>query len=96
MGYSHDWYRPPVIPDNIYERIGADFERLVLPLEDMGILIAGPGGENEPEIDNDRIQFNGFAIAGIPTTRRLRFHILLRMQEALARVRPQSLDPGKT
>jgi hypothetical protein len=66
MGYSHDWYRPLVVAGNIFDRIRADFERLVLPLADMGIPLAGWGGENEPEISNDRIRFNGVHNCGHP------------------------------
>ncbi|HWE49597.1 MAG TPA: hypothetical protein VG273_07410, partial [Bryobacteraceae bacterium] len=59
MGYSHHWYRPPVIRDEIFRKIKRDFERLILPLADIGAPLAGPSGCDEPEITDDCIVFNG-------------------------------------
>ena len=66
MGYSHYWYRPPVISDAIFQNIKRDFERLILPLADIGVPLAGPSGNDEPEITDDCIAFNGVAACGHP------------------------------
>jgi hypothetical protein len=66
MGYSHHWYRPPVIPEAVFRQIRADFEKLILPLADQDVPLAGWQGENEPEIHNDRIRFNGVRQCGHP------------------------------
>lgn len=59
MGYSHYWHRPPAIADDVFQRIRTDFERLILRLEELGVPIAGGDGENEPEINDSNIRFNG-------------------------------------
>jgi hypothetical protein len=66
MGYSHHWYRPPVIPDAVFRQIRTDFERLILPLADQGVPLADWKGENEPEIRENLIRFNGVCQCGHP------------------------------
>jgi hypothetical protein len=66
MGYSHDWFRPPVIADHVFRQIKTDFEKLILPLADMGVPLAGWHGRNEPKIDEEDIRFNGVRRCGHP------------------------------
>ena len=58
MGYSHNWFRPPVIADEVFQSIRKDFEKLILPLADFGVPLAGGNGRNEPTINNEEIWFN--------------------------------------
>jgi hypothetical protein len=57
MGYTHYWQRPRVIPDAFFRPIKNDFEKLILPLSDAGIELAGGLGEGIPEITDDVIGF---------------------------------------
>jgi hypothetical protein len=66
MGYTHHWFRPPVITDDLFRAIRLDFERLLLPLADMGVPLAGWNGQNEPEINDEFIRFNGVRGCGHP------------------------------
>jgi hypothetical protein len=71
MGYTHYWYRPLKIPAEIFWAIRLDFERLVLPLADLGVPLAGGIGEGLPVITNDLICFNGVKLCGHPANERL-------------------------
>lgn len=64
MGYTHYWYRPEAIAQNIFRAIRADFEQLVLPLTDTGAVVAGGLGEGAPEITGEVIRFNGLKECG--------------------------------
>ena len=66
MGYSHDWYRPPAIDDDEFRHIRAELEKLILPLEDIGVRLADGRGNNEPEISDKCIRFNGVCDCGHP------------------------------
>lgn len=66
MGYTHYWHRPVAIPVEIFRTIRADFERLVLPLADCGVHLAGGLGEGLPIITDDTIRFNGISLCGHP------------------------------
>jgi hypothetical protein len=66
MGYSHNWYRPPVIEEDVYRRIRTDFQKLILPLADLGVPLAGWDGTNAPQIDDEAIRFNGLHHCGHP------------------------------
>jgi len=66
MGYTHYWYRPPVIPAEIFGAIRLDFERLILPLADYGVHLAAGLGEDLPIITNDHICLNGVKHCGHP------------------------------
>jgi hypothetical protein len=71
MGYCHHWDRPFAIDSHVFSRIRLDFEKLVLPLADIGCSIAGPLGANEPEITAETICFNGLRDCGHPKPDRL-------------------------
>ena len=62
MGYYHSW-RGPGGPE-AFRLIRADFEKLSLPLADLGCPIAGALGAGLPEITDDYIQFNGIRHCG--------------------------------
>ena len=66
MGYTHYWYRPLTIPARIFQGIRSDFDRLILPLADSGVHLAGGLGEDLPVITNDDIRFNGVRLCGHP------------------------------
>src|SRR5438309_1487242 len=66
MGYTQHWFRPPAIEGDVFRRIRADFEKLILPLADMGVPLAGGNGRNEPEIGAELIRFNGVCQCGHP------------------------------
>jgi hypothetical protein len=66
VGYTHYWRRPLTIPTEIFRSIRSDFERLILPLADIEVHLAGGLGEDLPLITNDRIWFNGVRGCGHP------------------------------
>ena len=59
MGYNHYWEVDAEIDGGSFSNIVADFQRIVLCLDDLGVRLAGPLGEGLPEIDADHIAFNG-------------------------------------
>jgi len=66
MGYTHYWDRPQVIAQDSFAAIRADFERLVLPLSDLGVDLADWDGKGMPTITDDLIRFNGASDCGHP------------------------------
>jgi hypothetical protein len=60
------WHRPGVITPNLFHAIQVDFERLILPLMDAGVELAGGLGEGPPEITDQAIRFNGLNECGHP------------------------------
>jgi hypothetical protein len=64
MGHNHYWYRRAEIDAKDFKRILTDFERLILPLEDIGVCIAGIDGSSVPEINQSTITFNGIRKCG--------------------------------
>src|SRR6266581_3267804 len=68
MGYTHYWYRPSAIPDAVFRAMRGDFEKIILPLSDAGIELAGGLGQGPPEITDDVILFNGLDECGHPHT----------------------------
>lgn len=66
MGYTHYWNRPHVMAQPVFHAIRVDFERLILPLADVGAELAGPSGEGLPDITDEAICFNGVAQCGHP------------------------------
>lgn len=66
MGYTHYWGRPAVIAPGAFHSLQTDFERLILPLADQGVELAGGLGVGVPEINAERIRFNGRDECGHP------------------------------
>ena len=66
MGYTHYWHRPERIPDEVFRKIAADFGRLILPLSDFGVELAGGLGKGPPAIAQNMIRFNGIQECGHP------------------------------
>jgi hypothetical protein len=66
MGYTHYWDRPQDISQDLFGRIRADFERLILPLSDLGVDLADWDGKGTPTITDDLIRFNGVTDCGHP------------------------------
>jgi hypothetical protein len=71
MGYTHYWDRPAVIDQGLFDAIRGDFERLILPLADAGVALAGGLGEGPPEITDQVIRFNGLDECGHPKNEEL-------------------------
>jgi hypothetical protein len=59
MGYCHYWEIEAEIEKESFSSVVADFQKIVLALDDLGVRLAGPLGEGVPEIDVDHIAFNG-------------------------------------
>jgi len=59
MGYCHYWEIDAEIDKESFPSITADFQCVVLALDDLGARLAGPLGEGLPEIDAEPITFNG-------------------------------------
>jgi hypothetical protein len=66
MGYTHYWRKEPTIDAVTMRAIVEDFNRVVLPLDDNGIPLAGGDGKGTPEITNTAIVFNGMSNCGHP------------------------------
>src|SRR5580704_19142324 len=66
MGYTHYWHRPQTISDALWDRICGDFGKLILPLSDAGVVLAGGLGKGPPEITDNLIRFNGPEECGHP------------------------------
>ena len=64
MGYYHSWTRSGEGKSELFSAVRTDFEKLILPLADLGCSIAGPLGIGVPEIADDYIQFNGIRDCG--------------------------------
>ncbi len=71
MGYTHYWHRPETIPDALWDRIRSDFDKLVLPLSDAGVVLASGLGKGPPEITDEVIRFNGPEDCGHPPNEEL-------------------------
>jgi len=59
MGYCHYWDVEEEIDRESFSRIVSDVQQIVLTLDDLGVRLAGPLGEGLPEIETERIAFNG-------------------------------------
>jgi hypothetical protein len=60
MGYTHYISRPQIIDEQAWSKITIDTMKVLLYIEkELGIIIAGGDGEDEPEIGFDEIWFNG-------------------------------------
>lgn len=66
MGYTHYWRRPLSISSDVFHAIRSDFERLILPLADIGVHLAGGIGEGLPIVTDERIWFNGVRLCDHP------------------------------
>ncbi len=66
MGYTHYWRREKELDAAKYASAVADFQRLILTLEDSGIRLAGPMGDGLPEFTADELAFNGPDDCGHP------------------------------
>lgn len=64
MGYTHYWYRARKIDAEKMQAISADFSRLVLALDDLGVKIADGRGHGVPVITPELIMFNGVENCG--------------------------------
>lgn len=64
MGYSHSWRAVFEGNPEAFAAIRADFEKLILPLADLGCPIAGPDGRGVPDITDTHIHFNGVRHCG--------------------------------
>jgi hypothetical protein len=65
MGYSHYWRRRSSEIDRaLFGRIASDLQRIILPLDDLNVRLAGELGEGLPEINSERIAFNGLSGSG--------------------------------
>ena len=69
MGYSHTWEKDLSVEPALFRRIVADFERVVLALDDRGVHLAGPLGEGLPEITATHVAFNGVFHCGHPVNK---------------------------
>ena len=64
MAYTHYWYRGEEIDEDFFGRITADFEQIILPLDNTGVRLAGTRGIGLPEIGRSKIAFNGIKDSG--------------------------------
>ena len=67
MGYTHYWYRKDSeIVQDIFNKIGSDFKKLIPKFDELSIQLAGGNGEGSPLITEEEISFNGCTRCGHP------------------------------
>ena len=66
MGYTHYWRRTKTIQQQPFSQIVADFNRIVLALDDLGVRLADGGGIGVPTLTSNLVDFNGLANCGHP------------------------------
>lgn len=61
MGYTHKWYRPPILPCDQWSRFVGDWMKVAVELMCHGPALAGPGGVlGDPLVmDHRLVAFNG-------------------------------------
>lgn len=59
MGYTHYWYKDPVLNQDNFNKVVADFEKMIPIIEHLGVKIADGFGEGKPIITTKEICFNG-------------------------------------
>ena len=64
MGYCHHWQGSFDGDPANFPALRADFEKLILPLAEVGCLLAGPSGTGLPEFTDDFLAFNGLRHCG--------------------------------
>ena len=64
MGYTHYW-RHKEIDQGDWQRIKNGVKKVVPLVEETGVVLCGPWGENEMSLTDDKIAFNGSAIADL-------------------------------
>ncbi len=64
MGYSHYYYVSKEFDQESFEKVAADFKKMVTPLKHLGVTLADGYGENYPTISPKEIRFNGQAKCG--------------------------------
>lgn len=66
MGYTHYWYRPKTVETSKMQAIVDDFNKLIIPLSDMGVKLGNGLGKGVPIVSVEEIYFNGLAACGHP------------------------------
>jgi len=64
MGYTHYWYLIPEFDEKEFEKVATDFKKMIVPLQHLGVKLAGRGGGDYPVISPTEIGFNGMNKCG--------------------------------
>jgi hypothetical protein len=64
MGYTQSWWRKRVFEREKFQKVTADFARMLPALAQLGVTLAGPTGDEKPELTEDEICFNGKRACG--------------------------------
>jgi hypothetical protein len=64
MGYTHYWYRKRAVPEDVFDRILDDFNKLLPSFKVLDIKLGDARGEGEPVLTHDEITFNGLVKCG--------------------------------
>ena len=64
MGYTHYYKVSPKYSAKLFEKVAIDFKKMVLPLQHLGVKLAGGDGEGMPTISPTEICFNGMLQCG--------------------------------
>lgn len=59
MGYTHYWYKPKEIKEEMFRKIVDDFRKLLPAFKMLDIPLANGAGEGEPIINYNAVIFNG-------------------------------------
>ena len=68
MGYTHYYKVAPKFETEEFQIVVKDFEKLIAPLEHLGVKLGDECGEGSPVLRDDRIAFNGLEKCGHPKT----------------------------
>lgn len=64
MGYTHYYYTKSILHKSDFRYIVEDFNKMLGPLEHLGVKIGDGMGDNNPIINNNEIIFNGLRNCG--------------------------------
>ena len=66
MGYTHYYYVNPKFDKELFAKVVADFSKMLDPIKQKGIILAGESGDGDPIVSTTKIAFNGLAKCGHP------------------------------
>jgi hypothetical protein len=64
MGFSHYWKRKEKFSPKKFSAVARDFQVILPKLENIGVKLAGPMGDGQPEVNDTTIAFNGVQSCG--------------------------------
>ena len=66
MGYTHYYYVTPQFDKKLFAKVVADFNKMLDPIKQKGVILAGESGDGDPIVNTTKIAFNGLTECGHP------------------------------